>query len=163
MGKRSNHGTDWTTSEEKKLIDTMWKVLENGGTQRHAFRILSKDVGRTWTAIEYHWKLMKKSDPMILETYKSILMSRGYQQPYQQFVENLTIINVNTHAENITKVVSDIVDSGSPKSEMIQEMYNRLSEIKPGDKGYSTASGMKSMIIQMIRIYGDDPSELINM
>ncbi|RKO61748.1 hypothetical protein [Caldibacillus debilis] len=61
---------EWTKEEEAILVEAVLRQIRMGGTLRKAYQEAAIKIGRTETACEYHWKMIKKDYQTELEQAK---------------------------------------------------------------------------------------------
>lgn len=61
---------EWTKEEEAILVEAVLRQIRMGGTLRKAYQEAAIKIGRTETACEYHWKMIKKDYQKELERAK---------------------------------------------------------------------------------------------
>lgn len=70
MAELKNHRLGWSDKEEIILADEVCKAVENGGTQRTAFKAVALIIGRTEGAVEFHWKKLRKENTQVMDRFQ---------------------------------------------------------------------------------------------
>lgn len=118
MGKLMNHRQSWTNAEEDLLIQTVADSISRGGTQREGFREVSDMIGRTMGAIEYHWKKLRKENPLVFDIFQqavadSLIHTMNHPEDQQEretdIIEDHIVQEITKGATRIHELIEQII------------------------------------------------------
>jgi hypothetical protein len=126
MAELKNHKQAWTNGEDEILIHAVIQAIENGDTQRDAFKYVSDKIGRTPGAVEFHWKKIRKESVFIQEQFQGALAfalvdavndpqnPQDYPQETDPLVQEITKGAVKIH-----QMIKQIMNPNDPDVPMI--------------------------------------------
>jgi hypothetical protein len=128
MVELKNHRSAWTNQEDETLIQAVITSIENGETQRDAFKVVSEKIGRTVGAVEYHWKKIRKESEVIQEQFQGALayaLIDAVNDPHdpqtypQDDIQDAVIQEITKGATKIHQMIKQIMNPNDPDVPMI--------------------------------------------